>query len=201
MISMRELNTYVLLVLIVAGCSKKSSTAPVEQVRKGFNLSSLKVNEKSDGYTYYSVNNSPVIKFSFGAAVDHNSVTNAFSFKNAAGASVSYNSSFENNDSTVVIQPSAVLNPISKYEVDVSTSLQSQSKGTLRTPVSVKLTTVIDSTDKFPQITDSALLTLVQQQTFKYFWDFGHPVSGMSRERNTSGDIVTTGGTGFGVMS
>ena len=43
--------------------------------------------------------------------------------------------------------------------------------------------------------------TLVQQQTFKYFWDFGHPVSGMARERNTSGDVVTTGGTGFGVMS
>jgi len=41
----------------------------------------------------------------------------------------------------------------------------------------------------------------VQKQTLKYFWDFGHPVSGMARERNTSGDLVTTGGTGFGVMS
>jgi hypothetical protein len=61
--------------------------------------------------------------------------------------------------------------------------------------------TQIDSTDKFPRISDSALLTLVQQQTFKYFWDFGHPVSGMARERNSSGDICTTGGTGFGIMS
>jgi hypothetical protein len=41
----------------------------------------------------------------------------------------------------------------------------------------------------------------VQQQTFKYFWDFGHPVSGLARERNTSGDVCTTGGTGFGIMS
>ena len=48
---------------------------------------------------------------------------------------------------------------------------------------------------------DSALLTLVQQQTFKYFWDFGHPTSGMARERNSSGDVCTTGGTGFGIMS
>ncbi|MCD9014645.1 glucoamylase family protein [Parachryseolinea silvisoli] len=50
-------------------------------------------------------------------------------------------------------------------------------------------------------ITDDALLTLVQQQTFKYFWDFGHPVSGLARERNTSGDVVTSGGSGFGIMA
>ena len=52
--------------------------------------------------------------------------------------------------------------------------------------------TAVDPTPDFPLIGDDALLTLVQQQTFKYFWDFGHPASGMARERNTSGDIVTT---------
>jgi hypothetical protein len=55
-------------------------------------------------------------------------------------------------------------------------------------------------------ISDSALLDLVQKQTFKYFWDFAHPISGMARERSNAtfgyGDeVVTTGGTGFGVMS
>lgn len=55
-------------------------------------------------------------------------------------------------------------------------------------------------------ISDSALLDLVQKQTFKYFWDFAHPVSGMARERSNAtfgyGDeVVTIGGTGFGVMS
>jgi len=55
--------------------------------------------------------------------------------------------------------------------------------------------------DKFPRISDSALLTLVQEQTFTYFWDFGHPVSGLARERATSGDVVTIGGSGFGVMA
>ncbi|MBZ5857811.1 glucoamylase family protein [Flavihumibacter profundi] len=53
---------------------------------------------------------------------------------------------------------------------------------------------------------DSALLDLVQKQTFRYFWDFAHPVSGMARERsNVSFDygdeVVTTGGTGFGIMA
>lgn len=45
------------------------------------------------------------------------------------------------------------------------------------------------------------MLDLIQKQTFKYFWDFAHPVSGMARERNSSGDVVTTGGTGFGIMA
>jgi len=51
------------------------------------------------------------------------------------------------------------------------------------------------------QLTDEKLLDLVQHQTFKYFYDFGHPASGMARERNSSLDTVTTGGTGFGLMT
>ncbi|MEZ4934809.1 MAG: glucoamylase family protein [Saprospiraceae bacterium] len=59
----------------------------------------------------------------------------------------------------------------------------------------------LDETPKFPLISDDELLTQVQAQTFKYFWDFGHPTSGLSRERNTSGNTVTTGGSGFGLMA
>src|SRR3982751_6377265 len=55
-------------------------------------------------------------------------------------------------------------------------------------------------------LSDTALLELTQKQTFKYFWDFAHPVSGMARERSNvaydyGDEVVTTGGTGFGVMS
>jgi hypothetical protein len=50
-------------------------------------------------------------------------------------------------------------------------------------------------------MSDEELLTMVQAYTFRYFWDFGHPVSGLARERNTSGDLVTSGGSGFGVMA
>jgi len=55
-------------------------------------------------------------------------------------------------------------------------------------------------------LSDTALLTLVQKQTFRYFWDFAHPVSGMARERSNPAygygdEVVTTGGTGFGVMA
>ena len=51
------------------------------------------------------------------------------------------------------------------------------------------------------QLSDEELLDMVQEATFNYFWDHGHPVSGMARERLGSGETVTTGGTGFGIMS
>jgi hypothetical protein len=55
-------------------------------------------------------------------------------------------------------------------------------------------------------LSDTALLELVQKQTFKYFWDFAHPVSGLARERSNvayeyGNEVVTTGGSGFGIMS
>lgn len=55
-------------------------------------------------------------------------------------------------------------------------------------------------------LSDEQLLDLVQKQTFRYFWDFAHPVSGMARERSNKSfdygdEVVTTGGTGFGIMA
>jgi len=60
--------------------------------------------------------------------------------------------------------------------------------------------TQLDSTPKFPLISDDSLLTLVQRKTFSYFRDYAHPVSGLARERLYSGETVTSGGSGFGIM-
>ncbi len=67
------------------------------------------------------------------------------------------------------------------------------------------------STDDGPveeSLTDNELLDLVQEETFKYFWDFAEANSGMARERSQDdayggqgANIVTTGGTGFGLAS
>lgn len=56
---------------------------------------------------------------------------------------------------------------------------------------------------------EEALLNRVQEETFHYFWEGGEPISGAARERiHTDGiypandqDVVTIGGTGFGVMA
>jgi hypothetical protein len=58
--------------------------------------------------------------------------------------------------------------------------------------------TVEASTREF---TDDELLDMLQEYTFRYFREFAHPASGMARERNTSGNTITTGGSGFGIMA
>ncbi len=58
-------------------------------------------------------------------------------------------------------------------------------------------------------ISDDSLMTLVQYRTFQYFWDGAEPTSGAARERFHADDIypendkhiITSGGTGFGVMA
>jgi hypothetical protein len=59
------------------------------------------------------------------------------------------------------------------------------------------------------ELSDDSLVTLVQAKTFQYFWDGAEPVSGAARERfhvdgeypDNDKNIITTGGTGFGVMA
>jgi hypothetical protein len=58
-------------------------------------------------------------------------------------------------------------------------------------------------------LTDEELIDIVQKQTFAYFWDYAEPNSGMARERyhpngiypENDANIVTTGGSGFGLMA
>ena len=65
----------------------------------------------------------------------------------------------------------------------------------------------IDDTTPNPTYTDQQLLNKVQQDAFKYFWNYAHPVSKLARERYHTDDpsndanIVTTGGSGFGLMT
>ena len=51
--------------------------------------------------------------------------------------------------------------------------------------------------------TDEALLDMTQRYTTRYFYDFAQPQAGLARERSNdlNGDIITTGGTGFGIMA
>lgn len=69
-----------------------------------------------------------------------------------------------------------------------------------------KKITAFDATARPKSLSDSALLDLIQKQTFRYFWDFAHPVSGMARERSNTEfgyghETIAVGGTGFGIMN
>src|SRR5690554_133696 len=64
----------------------------------------------------------------------------------------------------------------------------------------------VNSTDTIP---DEELLDRVQRQTFDYFWEGAEPISGLARERihldniypSHDKDIITIGGSGFGLMA
>ena len=154
------------------------------------------------GTNYVDISLKPIIKISFITPVNQASANaNIILLENTTSKNIPLDFSFDKNDSTVIITPKSVLNSISKYSLQVLPDFLSKVNTKLNTNIQLNLTTAVDNSDKFPIISDSLLLDLVQRQTFKYFWDFGHPVSGMSRERNTSGDLVTSGGTGFGIMA
>src|SRR5438309_6491999 len=187
-------------------CAKKDSgsgnTTPPPVPPSNFSLSNWTIDNKAVTQPmYYGISKSPVITLHFAAPINHTSVANAISYKENSGAAVSYAVSYQNGDSVLLVQPTQPLSFLKSYVVTISKDLKSLSGGTFNTATTINFNTGIDSTNKFPIINDSALLNLVQQQTFKYFWDFGHPVSGLARERNTSGETVTSGGSGFGIMA
>ncbi|MBC6109622.1 Ig-like domain-containing protein [Pedobacter sp. CCM 8938] len=200
---MSKFYSYILILSVfIFACKKSDTPTPIAPVTppSSYSFSDLKVNGTYSGFTYYGLNNVPIVKITFSTPINLTSVSGNITLNDASGTAIAFTPTLENNDNTVVITPST-LKPITKYILAVNTGLLSKAGNKLQTAITVNLITAVDDTDKFPRITDDELLTLVQKQTFKYFWDFGHPNSGLARERNTSGNTVTSGGSGFGIMA
>ncbi|TCC94502.1 beta-glucosidase [Pedobacter frigiditerrae] len=184
--------------LFSTGC-KKSKTEIATNTDTSL---SFTVNDIYNGTLKYNVTNlKPVIKFNFTEAINTSTVTNGALLTDALGSSVPITTTYQDGNKTLIIAPQSDFKSFSTYSLNITANLKSAGGGNLINPVNITLVSGLDNSDKFARITDDELLTLVQRQTFKYFWDFGHPTSGLARERNTSGDIVTTGGSGFGVMA
>ncbi len=197
----RYLVVQLLLLMVFVGCKKNNGGGSQPPVSDPFKVLSFTVNGNAAA-TQNGISRTPAIKLSFNAPVNRSGVSAGVTLtQSSTGTSTGLQATYQNGDSVLLLQPASALTPLAKYTLEVKNILTSQQGAALTNGSSINLLTVIDSSDKFPNITDDALLNKVQQQTFKYFWDFGHPVSGMARERNSSGDIVTTGGTGFGVMA
>jgi hypothetical protein len=116
------------------------------------------------------------------------------------GIALSIDIEQQDDGRTLVVTPSEELDYLLPYELVISDQITS-SDDRIFQGYTKTFYTQLDSTFKFPQLSDEELLTLVQLQTFGYFWEFAHGKSGMARERNTSGDLVTSGGSGFGLMA
>jgi hypothetical protein len=197
----KDLFWVITIMFCMGSCKKGSDNTPAPPpVAQAFRLNAVTVNNSNISSQLYGVPFSPVIKIAFSAPVKRNTIAAGVILQSNT-ALVSLNPVYQNGDSVVLLQPSGPLNSITKYTLTINTSLFSEQNKVLEAGTVSTFVTSIDSSRKFPALTDNALLDLVQRQTFKYFWDFGHPVSGLARERNTSGEIVTSGGSGFGIMA
>ncbi|MGX5690107.1 glucoamylase family protein [Arcticibacter tournemirensis] len=96
-------------------------------------------------------------------------------------------------------------NRLTFFLVVMFVALLSCSKGAKESPVEYEGEN--DTTEITIDLTDNELIDLTQRTTFNYFWKYAEEYSGAARERylpsipQTDRNIVTTGGTGFGMMS
>jgi len=132
----------------------------------------------------------------FSHPLDPATLSSAFNFSNP----IANGFQLTNSNRTVTITTEEPAAYLSRYYFIASSGIKGENGFSFDGFVNSFFTS-LDSTPKFPIISDDALLDLIQEQTFRYFYDFAHPISGMARERNTSGDIVTSGGSGFGLMA
>jgi hypothetical protein len=189
-----------ILLLFLATCSKKTATPTPPVTPATFTVKQVTVNGVT-GTSFNGLSGLIVIKVAFSAPLNRSTTAAALLITNATGANVPATISYESSDSVAVVQPASKLIHLSRYNFNVLNTVTNVAGIKLQSGSSVNLSTGIDSSNKFPLITDNELLDKIQRTTFKYFWDFAHPTSGLARERNTSGDIVTTGGSGFGIMA
>lgn len=136
----------------------------------------------------------------FDHALDESTLTSSSILLSHIGYPVTVNWVVSNDKQSLTLTSPQPLVHFDKHTVTITNQIQGTDGATFTT-LSKDFYTAIDPTPKFPVISDDELLTLVQQQTFRYFYDYAYPACGMARERNTSGNVVTTGGSGFGVMA
>lgn len=199
-------NAHAILLVIVCcfGCKKNESgtnTPPVPATPIQLQSASHNGHPASLTATSYAVAPAAQWRIRFSNKLDRSTVNSAISITESNGSTVPYSTGYQNADSTLLLTATAPLKHLTRYSITCGTSLKAANGRMLASAFALPFVTAIDSSNKFPLISNDSLLTLVQRQTFEYFWSFAHPVSGLARERNSSGDVVTSGGSGFGIMA
>jgi len=185
-------------VSVFTACKKEDEPIPGPEY---ITLLDVQLDGSPFSYFYTEALITPTLVFKFSEPIDHISAQSSLVLSTTTG-NVSLEIQFLNGDSTLVVKPNKALKYLTVYYFQISSTLTSNSnKKHFELPVTIKIVTTYDPTDKFERISDAALLDTVQKRTLKYFYEFAHPASGMARERNTSGNTVTSGGSGFGVMA
>jgi hypothetical protein len=185
--------------LLFLGCSKSNDPSPTPN--DGFAVNSVAIGNNALTTNPKGIELAPEFIITFDETIADQDLANSIQLLNADKATIPATIKLIDAGKKVTIKPNANLSPLSKYEILIKNTLKSTSNSTLKMQFNFPFNTAIDQSDKFKRISEDELLTLVQKQTFAYFWDFAHPTSGMIRERSSSNETVTIGGTGFGIMA
>jgi hypothetical protein len=193
---MKKIVGLFLIVLVLVSCKGEETNPPVNSYVESFTLNGRTVGSSST--TYDVATDSLVISIRFSSAIKSNQWdASKFSLSGISDPSIQFLESADAQTLTFRIG-----NNLSKFSSYTLTLYSGNNLGiNLIDSYFWKFTTEMDTTPRFPIISDDSLLTLVQHQTFEYFWKYGHPVSGLARERLGSDETVTIGGSGFGLMA
>lgn len=191
-----------ILFLLTGQIACKKKATPETPIAKSFQLQRIEL----DGTLISSsltreVSRQPKITLSFSAPLNKAKVLSSLTLGENSISRSPLTLTYLKNDSVLVVTPEQPLKGLTKYQFNLSSSLESVDGSKINGIYELTFHTGIDSADKFLQLTDAKLLDTIQRKTFAYFWEFGHPISGLARERNNSDDLVTSGGSGFGIMT
>lgn len=182
-------------------CKKEPKPDNPKTDQSPIQLVSIKWNESNVYGIRKKAEVSPTIRVKFSNRLDTQIAKETIKLKFNGVVSVDANYSFENNDSTVVFKPIAPLKYYSKYILSIPNTVKSMGGINLEANNNVIIRTTWDPKPKFNRIDLESLMDQVQERSFDYFWDYAHPVSKLARERLGSGETVTSGGSGFGIMA
>ncbi|MFN8844174.1 MAG: glucoamylase family protein [Chryseotalea sp.] len=183
--------------ILLIGCSDSDTSSE----NQNFTLLKTYINgSEVTGSVFRNIPVNSVIEFEFSEPVDIISAQKHITlFKGSDQINLTFTTGASSN--ILQIEPQTSLAFFTRHDLAIAAELTSIKGKKLNLFMPYRLFTELDLSDKFPSISEEELLTKVQQQTFKYFYDFAQANSGMARERNTSGDLVTSGGSGFGLMA
>jgi hypothetical protein len=182
------------LVALFSSCDKSEPTP--DPGPKFISIRDFSVDSQIASYTYSGTSLTPELTIKFSEPIDHASAASSITM-----ATAGLDLTFSNGDSNVSVKPRAPLKYLTAYSFVIHKELTSTTGKNPDGDATIRVVTQYDPSDKKPRISKDELLDLVQKQTIKYFYDYAHPTSGMARERNGSGNTVTSGGTGFGIMA
>lgn len=188
------------LLFTAHSCSKKNATVTPPNLGV-LQLESVSLNGKTISTLVTNVPVYSKIQLNFSKKLDTNQAKKDILLKEGGFTPATVRVKFLRSDSSMVLDCINPLKYFTRYVLAVPVTVKAINGATMQNYTAFQLRTGIDTSQKRPYLSESQLLDSIQLKTLNFFWKNAHPVSGLARERNSSGDIVTTGGSGFGVMA